>query len=122
MLSLTLSGQQQGGGRMSSDAAQQQLLPPSTSLSAAASSASFLPDYLLDADYVFGQNIAEHNPAPLPSGHPLLSGPPTPDLKRCSPDSHVPFLFHPPTSAASAARWAARMAVPRLRVGGAKGG
>ena len=57
VLSLTLSGQQQGGGRMSSDAAQQQLLPPSTSLSAAASSASFLPDYLLDADYVFGRNM-----------------------------------------------------------------
>ena len=81
MLSLTLSGQQQGGGRMSSDAAQQQLLPPATSLSAAASSASFLPDYLLDADYVSGQNIPEHNPAPSPSGHPLLSGPPTPDRK-----------------------------------------
>ena len=42
---------------------------------------SFLPDYLLDADYVSGQNITEHNPAPSPSGHPLLSGPPTPDLK-----------------------------------------
>ena len=30
-------------------------------------------DYPLDADYVFGQNIIEHNPAPSPSGHPLLS-------------------------------------------------
>eukprot|EP00964_Phaeocystis_antarctica_P022482 scaffold12477_cov51-Phaeocystis_antarctica.AAC.2 len=29
------------------------------------------------ADYMFGQNISEHNPAPSPSGHPLLSGPPT---------------------------------------------
>ena len=28
-------------------------------------------------DYVFGQNVTEHNPAPSPSGHPLLSGPPT---------------------------------------------
>jgi hypothetical protein len=26
---------------------------------------------------VFGQNVTEHNPAPSPSGHPLLSGPPT---------------------------------------------
>ena len=26
---------------------------------------------------MFGQNVDEHNPAPLPSGHPLLSGPPT---------------------------------------------
>jgi len=25
---------------------------------------------------VFGQNVTEHNPAPSPSGHPLLSGPP----------------------------------------------
>ena len=24
-------------------------------------------DYLLDADYVFGQNTTEHNPAPSPS-------------------------------------------------------
>ena len=31
-------------------------------------------DYLLDADYLFGQNMTEHNPAPSPSGHPLLSG------------------------------------------------
>jgi hypothetical protein len=23
---------------------------------------------------VFGQNVTEHNPAPSPSGHPLLSG------------------------------------------------
>jgi len=28
-------------------------------------------------EYVFGQNVTEHNPAPSPSGHPLLSGPPT---------------------------------------------
>ena len=28
-------------------------------------------------DYLFGQNVTEHNPAPSPSGHPLLSGPPT---------------------------------------------
>jgi hypothetical protein len=26
-------------------------------------------------EYVFGQNATEHNPAPSPSGHPLLSGP-----------------------------------------------
>ena len=25
-------------------------------------------------EYVFGQNVTEHNPAPSPSGHPLLSG------------------------------------------------
>ena len=25
----------------------------------------------------FGQNVTKHNPAPSPSGHPLLSGPPT---------------------------------------------
>merc|ERR1719272_727404 len=31
----------------------------------------------LHANYVFGQNMTEHNPAPSPSGHPLLSGPPT---------------------------------------------
>ena len=29
---------------------------------------------------MFGQNVTEHNPAPSPSGHPLLSGPP-PTLK-----------------------------------------
>eukprot|EP00964_Phaeocystis_antarctica_P074410 scaffold45748_cov95-Phaeocystis_antarctica.AAC.1 len=34
-------------------------------------------DYLLDENYLFGQNMTEHNPAPSPSGHPLLSGPPT---------------------------------------------
>ena len=34
-------------------------------------------DYLLDAAYVFGQNMTEHNPAPSPSSHPLLSCPPT---------------------------------------------
>ena len=28
-------------------------------------------------NYVFGQNMTEYNPAPSPSGHPLLSGPPT---------------------------------------------
>jgi hypothetical protein len=28
---------------------------------------------------VFGQNVTEHNPAPSPSGHSLLSGPPTLD-------------------------------------------
>ena len=32
---------------------------------------------LLDADYVISQNNTEHNPGPSPSGHPLLSGPPT---------------------------------------------
>ena len=34
-------------------------------------------DYLLDDNYFFGQNMTEYNPAPSPSGHPLLSGPPT---------------------------------------------
>ena len=34
---------------------------------------------------VFGQNMTEHNPAPSPSGHPLLSGPPS---GRYSPDIH----------------------------------
>ena len=28
-------------------------------------------------DYSLGQNVTEHNPAPSPSGHPFLSGPPT---------------------------------------------
>ena len=28
-------------------------------------------------NYMSGQNVTEHNPAPSPSGHPLLSGPPT---------------------------------------------
>ena len=28
-------------------------------------------DYLLDDNYVFGQNMTEYNPAPSPSGHPL---------------------------------------------------
>ena len=28
-------------------------------------------------NYLFGQNMTEHNPAPSPSGHPLLSDPPT---------------------------------------------
>ena len=36
-------------------------------------------------DYVFGQNMTELNPALSPSGHPLLSGPPSSDLKRHSP-------------------------------------
>eukprot|EP00964_Phaeocystis_antarctica_P092426 scaffold59453_cov53-Phaeocystis_antarctica.AAC.1 len=31
-------------------------------------------DYLLDDNYLFGQNMTEYNPAPSPSGHPLLSG------------------------------------------------
>jgi hypothetical protein len=36
---------------------------------------------------VFGQNVTEHNPAPSPSGHPLLSGRVVrTDLKRYSPD------------------------------------
>jgi hypothetical protein len=26
---------------------------------------------------LYFQNVTEHNPAPSPSGHPLLSGPPT---------------------------------------------
>ena len=29
-------------------------------------------DYLFDADYMFGQSITEHNPAPSRPGHPLL--------------------------------------------------
>ena len=29
-------------------------------------------DFVFDADYVFGQNVTKHNPAPSPSGHPLL--------------------------------------------------
>ena len=39
---------------------------------------------------MFGQNVTEHNPAPSPSGHPLLSGPPT--LK----DIHQIFTPLPP--------------------------
>jgi hypothetical protein len=35
----------------------------------------------LSFDYVFGQNVTEHNSAPSPSGHPLLSGPPTLDIR-----------------------------------------
>eukprot|EP00964_Phaeocystis_antarctica_P041505 scaffold23738_cov67-Phaeocystis_antarctica.AAC.4 len=38
-------------------------------------------------EYVFGQNLTEYNPAPSPSGHPLLSGPPT-LINRHSPDIH----------------------------------
>ena len=30
-----------------------------------------------ELDYMFGQLVTKHNPAPSPSGHPLLSGPPT---------------------------------------------
>ena len=37
-----------------------------------ATSAARDADYLLDADYLFGQNMTEHNPAPSPYGHPLL--------------------------------------------------
>ena len=33
--------------------------------------------HLLDDNYLFGQNMTEYNPPPSPSGHPLLSGPPT---------------------------------------------
>ena len=37
------------------------------------------------------QNITEHNPAPSPSGHPLLSGPPTGnDIHSCSPREAAP--------------------------------
>ena len=57
-------------------------------------------DYLLDDNYLFGQNVTEHNPAPSPSGHPLLSSPPTlNDLS--SPDLHKGNLHVPFTSPAS---------------------
>ena len=45
------------------------------------------------AQRLFGQNMTEYNPAPSPSGHPLLSGPPTlTDILiryRYSPDIHI---------------------------------
>ena len=52
-----------------------------------ATSAARDADYLLDDNYLFGQNMTEHNPAPSPSGHPLLSGPPT--LNEYSPNIHI---------------------------------
>ena len=30
-----------------------------------------------ELDYMFGQLVTKHNPAPSPSGHPLLSGTPS---------------------------------------------
>ena len=51
-----------------------------------ATSAARDADYLLDDNYLFGQNMTEHNPAPSRSGHPLLSGPPTlSDIHQYSP-------------------------------------
>eukprot|EP00964_Phaeocystis_antarctica_P066005 scaffold39862_cov66-Phaeocystis_antarctica.AAC.3 len=51
-----------------------------------ATSAARDADYLLDDNYLFGQNMTEHNPAPSRSGHPLLSGPPTlTDIHQYSP-------------------------------------
>eukprot|EP00964_Phaeocystis_antarctica_P067670 scaffold40955_cov101-Phaeocystis_antarctica.AAC.1 len=73
--------------------------PPSGAVAAKtpATSTARDADYLLDADYVFGQNMTEHNPAPSPSGHPLLSGPPT------LTDIHQIFTWRgpPPCSSAS---------------------
>ena len=43
-------------------------------------------DYLLDDNYLFGQNMTEYNPAPSRSGHPLLSGRPT--IVEYSPNIH----------------------------------
>ena len=43
-----------------------------------ATSAARDADYLLDDNYLFGQNMTEHNPAPSLSGHPLLSRMPRP--------------------------------------------
>eukprot|EP00964_Phaeocystis_antarctica_P011426 scaffold6317_cov98-Phaeocystis_antarctica.AAC.9 len=48
-------------------------------------------DYLLDADYLFGQNMTEHNPAPSPSGHPLLSS----ETARQEPRQHNPATRQP---------------------------
>ena len=42
-------------------------------------------------NYVFGQNMTEHNPAPSPSSHPLLSGPPTLNDIHQNSDVHLPF-------------------------------
>eukprot|EP00964_Phaeocystis_antarctica_P032716 scaffold18539_cov54-Phaeocystis_antarctica.AAC.2 len=45
---------------------------------------------------MIGQNITEHNPAPSPSGHTLLSGPPT------SNDIHQIFSPRPCPAACAA--------------------
>eukprot|EP00964_Phaeocystis_antarctica_P123778 scaffold87480_cov45-Phaeocystis_antarctica.AAC.2 len=55
-----------------------------SSLKTPATSTARDADYLLDDNYLFGQNMTEYNPAPSPSGHPLLSGPPT--LNEYSPN------------------------------------
>ena len=57
-------------------------------------------DYLLDDNYV-GQNMTEHNPAPSPSGRPLLSGPPPPiftTLARVKAVSRVSFELRSPAA------------------------
>ena len=44
-------------------------------------------DYLFDADYVFGQNMTEYNPAPMCLRSPASER--SSDLKRYSPDIHM---------------------------------
>ena len=46
-----------------------------------ATSAARDADYLLDDNYLFGQNMTEHNPAPSPSGHPRAAA----DIHQNSP-------------------------------------
>ena len=63
---------------------------------------------------MFGQNVTEHNPAPSPSGHPLLSGPPTlNDIHQIFTGKNVPWLgFHPPAARPEKGRnFANRMAL-----------
>ena len=60
---------------------------------------------------MFGQNVDEHNPAPSPSGHPLLSGPPT--LNRYSPDIH-PQLWVPSSASPRESLGTLRLSIPML--------
>ena len=59
---------------------------------------------------MFGQNFTEHNPAPSPSGHPLLSGPPTLndihhiDGTRYSPIHTAPYVVNHQRSVRKEAR------------------
>ena len=72
--------------------------------------------------YVFGQNMTEHNPALSPSGHPLLSGPPTLNhIHQIFGHAAYPYATGPPSATLSMLAAMANfekeapIAVPRYR-------
>jgi hypothetical protein len=63
---------------------------------------------------VFGQNVTEHNPAPSPSGHPLLSGPPSfNDIHQIFTSLGCPFFA---IVLCGSARWSRHHSLMRLVV------